>query len=243
MKIRTTLWLPALLVAASLLLSSCGGAGGGEGGDDGTQSTGHGGSRGGETSRQGTQQETTSGSSTGMGHDRMENGSMGMGSERMARQMVMENGQYSDERFIDMMVPHHQGAIEMARIALENAEHKGIRELSRNILSSQQAEIEELKAIKQEEFGTSNVPMEMTSEQMQGMGMTDPQRLANQEPFDKAFIDAMIPHHKSAIAMASVALEESDNVRIKEMAGAIVEAQEREIAQMRAWRREWCPED
>jgi uncharacterized protein (DUF305 family) len=38
------------------------------------------------------------------------------------------------------------------------------------------------------------------------MGMIeDPQRLADAHPFDKAFIDHMIPHHESAIAMAQVA--------------------------------------
>ncbi|MDQ3791734.1 MAG: DUF305 domain-containing protein [Actinomycetota bacterium] len=42
--------------------------------------------------------------------------------------------------------------------------------------------------------------------------------------------------------MASVALEENDNVQIKEIAGAIVDAQEREIAQMRDWRQVWYPE-
>lgn len=241
MKVRPTLWLPAILIAVSLLLSSCGGTGGGQG-DDGTQSMGHGGSRGGETWRQGTQQETTSGSSTVMGHDRMENGSMGTSSEGMARQMVMENGQYSDKRFIDMMVPHHQGAIEMARVALENAEHKEIKELSRNILSTQQAEIDELKAIKQEEFGTSNVPMEMNSEQMQGIGMMEPHQLAEADPFDRAFIDNMIPHHQSAIDMANVVLEESETPRLRELAEAIVEAQEREIEQMRQWRQQWYPE-
>jgi uncharacterized protein (DUF305 family) len=56
----------------------------------------------------------------------------------------MENGKYSDKAFIDAMVPHHQGAIEMARVALKNAEHAEIKELTRNIISSQQAEIEEL---------------------------------------------------------------------------------------------------
>jgi uncharacterized protein (DUF305 family) len=45
--------------------------------------------------------------------------------------------------------------------------------------------------------------MEMSQEQMRGMGMMmDPQQLANQKPFDEAFIDAMIPHHQSAIEMA-----------------------------------------
>ena len=42
--------------------------------------------------------------------------------------------------------------------------------------------------------------MEMSQEQMRGMGMMmDPKRLSKQEPFDEAFIDAMIPHHQSAI--------------------------------------------
>src|SRR5215212_9823683 len=133
----------------------------------------------------------------GMDHDQMGHGSGGTGSGETARQMVMENGKYSDGRFIDAMVPHHQGAIEMAKVALKNAEHEEIKELSRNIVSTQRAEIEELKSIKKEEFGTSQVPMEMSPKQKRSMGMMDPQELADKEPFDKAFIDAMIPHHQS----------------------------------------------
>ena len=118
-----------------------------------------------------------------MDHDQMGHGSMGMGSGGMARQMVMENGKYSDKAFIDAMVPHHQGAIAMAKVALKNAEHEEIKELSRNIISSQQAEIEELKAIKKEEFGTSNVPMEMSQSRCGRMGMMmDPQALADENP-------------------------------------------------------------
>ncbi len=55
---------------------------------------------------------------------------------------------------------------------------------------------------------------------------------------DKAFIDAMVPHHRSAIGMVSVALQETDNARIKEIARAIVDVQ-KEIAQMLRWREEW----
>jgi uncharacterized protein (DUF305 family) len=211
-------WLLALMLAVALILAACGGAGGG-------------------------QQGSGSGGMAGMDHSQMGHGSMGMGSKGMARQMVMENGKYSDRRFIDAMVPHHQGAIAMAEVALKNAEHEEIKELSRNIIASQQAEIAELKSIKQEEFGTSNVPMEMSQEQMRGMGMMmDPQQLANQKPFDKAFIDAMIPHHQSAIEMAQVALENSDNPKIKELAQNIISAQQREIEQMTQWRQQWYPE-
>jgi len=179
----------------------------------------------------------------GMDYDQMGHGSKGMGSGGMAKQMVAENGKYSDKAFIDAMVPHHQGAIEMARVAQGNAEHEEIEELSRNIISSQQAEIQELKAIKKEEYGTSRVPMDMSMGQMKGMGMVmDPQSLADENPFDESFIDAVIPHHQSAIEMAAVANEKSKNPRIKELAGNIMSAQKREIEQMRRWREQWYPE-
>ncbi len=68
------------------------------------------------------------GSMQGMNHEGMDHGSQGMASE-----MLMENGKNSDERFIDAMVPHHQGAVEMAEVALENAEHEEIKKLSTSI--------------------------------------------------------------------------------------------------------------
>ena len=207
--------LLALLLAVAFLLAACGGVGSGQQGD---QSGGHG----------------------QMDHGQMGHGSMGMGSKSMAKQMVMENGEYSDRAFIDAMVPHHQGAIAMAEVALKNAEHEEIKELSRNIVSTQQSEIEELKSIKKEEFGTSNVPMEMSPQQMRGMGMMmDPKRLSKREPFDEAFIVAMIPHHQSAIYMSQVAQEESKIPEIKKLAGNIVTAQKREIEQMKQWRKQW----
>src|SRR5918998_4998790 len=207
-----------LLLAVAFILAACGGAGGGQ------QGSGSGGGM------------------AGMDHSNMDHGSMGMGPGGMAREMVMENGRYSDKAFIDAMVPHHQGAVEMAEVALQNAEHERIKQLSRAIISTQRAEIEELKAIKQQEFGTSQVPMEMSAQEMQMMGMTDPEALANRDPFDKAFIDAMIPHHQSAIQMAQVAYQKSDNPEIKTLAEGIVEAQTREITRMEGWRQQWYPE-
>jgi uncharacterized protein (DUF305 family) len=213
-------WLFAGFLAVAFVLAACGGGGG--------------------ASQQGN---GSGGGMAGMDHGQMDHGSMGMGTKGMTRQMVTENGKYSDKAFIDAMVPHHQGAIVMARVALENAEHEEIRDLSRNIVSTQQAEIGELKAIKKEEFGTSHVPMEMSSEQMRGMGMMmDPQSLAEENPFDRAFIDAMIPHHRSAIEMAKVANQESENPRIKELAGNIVSTQKAEIEQMRRWQEQWYQE-
>ena len=222
MKHHTRLALAGLLSAVALTVAACGGAGGNAGG----------------ASNSGANEGQKNNGMEGMGHSKMDHGSGGMASG-----MLMENGRYSDERFIDAMVPHHQGAVEMAEVALANAEHEEIEQLAENIVSTQKAEIKELKKIKQEQFGTSRVPMNMEPGQMEEMGMTtDPRSLADEEPFDRAFIGAMIPHHRSAIQMANVALERSDNPQIEKLAGQIVRAQEREISQMQTWRDEWYPE-
>ena len=96
----------ALLLVVALVLASCGG-------------TAAGGSGSGGDMQDAKKTEDKAGAMQGMDHEQMGHGSGGMASE-----MLMENGKYSDERFIDAMVPHHQGAIEMAEVALENAQHQ-----------------------------------------------------------------------------------------------------------------------
>ncbi len=161
-----------------------------------------------------------------------------------ASEMLIENGEYSDERFIDAMAPHYQGAVDMARVALVNAEHPEIRQLAENVISSQEAEIEELRSIREEQFGDPEIPAEMSPEEMQMMSaMENPGDLEREESFDQAFIDAMIPHHESAIEMAEVANEETSNPRIKDLTRRVTEVQEVEMEQMVGWGGEWYPEN
>ncbi|MEJ7842923.1 MAG: DUF305 domain-containing protein [Rubrobacter sp.] len=255
MKTYRKLTLPVLLTAAALTLGACaqqqggGGDSGGNGG--GMQGMDHGNDEGGAPG--GTTEmsmgEATGGATEGtsrmsqmQGMEGMDQGQTGPGSMAQAsRELVMSNGEYSDEAFIDAMVPHHRGAVDMAEVALKNAGHREIRDLAEEIVGAQEAEIKDLRSIKRREFGTSKIPPATSEEDMAAMGMTDPGRLAGQRPFDRAFIDAMTPHHESAIAMAEVASKESDNAEIREIARGIVDAQKREKAQMERWREEWYP--
>ena len=233
MKVLTRLRLPGLLLAIALVLASCGGNAGSSGGDQdgGMQGMDHGKS-GGKTAHKGK--------STGKGMASMDHGEMGSGNmSAMSRKMVMPNGKYSDAAFADAMVSHHEGAVEMAQVALKNAEHAKTRRLAQNIIDSQRAEIKKLNGIRENLNGPV---MKMSGEDMSMMGMMkDPQQLADEDPFDRAFIDNMIPHHESAIAMAEVALQKSKNPEIKGIAGDIVSAQKREIEEMKRWRKEWYP--
>src|SRR5215218_8161956 len=63
-----------------------------------------------------------------------------------------------DQQFIDMMVPHHQGAVEMAHIAQERAEHQEIRALGAVIVRSQATENERMQAWREAWFGSAETP-------------------------------------------------------------------------------------
>ncbi len=52
---------------------------------------------------------------------------------------------------------------------------------------------------------------------------------------DVAFVCSMIPHHQGAIDMAKAELKHGDDPWVRQMAQAVITAQEKEIADMRAW--------
>jgi uncharacterized protein (DUF305 family) len=160
-----------------------------------------------------------------------------------------------DQQFIDMMVPHHQGAVEMAKIAQQRAQRPEIKAMAADIIASQDAEITQMKGWRKAWFGSDQTPPMSKMPMVEGMssaahgghgaGTTmdmaaDVEALRKApEPFDRAFIDAMIPHHESAIDAAKAAATRAQKPEIKKLAADIVVAQEREIAQMKEWRRAW----
>lgn len=158
-----------------------------------------------------------------------------------------------DRQFIDMMVPHHQAAIEMAKVAQQRAEHPEIKDMAASINRAQSAEIEQMRAWRREWFGSDQTPtmdrMPMVEGMEGGHGAGGTMDMAMDvealrgapEPFDRAFIDSMIAHHQSAVAAGRAAEARASRPEIRELARAIVRGQEREIDQLREWRRAWYP--
>ncbi len=152
-----------------------------------------------------------------------------------------------DQQFIDMMVPHHEGAVAMAKVAQSRAEHSEIRQLADAIVSSQDTEVQQMKSWRKAWYGSDQTPamasMPMLPEMKSDMGnmAEDVQKLQTASPFDKAFIDTMIPHHESAIEAAKIAQQRATKPEIRQLAADIIAAQEREISQMREWRNKWYP--
>jgi uncharacterized protein (DUF305 family) len=148
-------------------------------------------------------------------------------------QMGTGDGPY-DALFIDSMIVHHQGAIAMAEQAQKEASRLELKTLAENIITAQQAEVTQLQAWRSAWFP------ELAPTRGMGMDMgtmlvaNDPSK-----PFDLRFIEAMIPHHQGAIAMAKDAQQKAERPEIKELAGAIITAQEAEIAQLEQWKKDW----
>jgi uncharacterized protein (DUF305 family) len=68
-------------------------------------------------------------------------------------QMLGGSDAYYDLRFIEMMIPHHEGAIAMAQDALKDSQHPEVKEMAQKIIDSQQKEIEQLKAWRKHWYG------------------------------------------------------------------------------------------
>ncbi len=150
------------------------------------------------------------------------------------------SGNATDAAFIGDMTTHHQGAIEMAEVAKKRAEHPEIRPLADNIISAQKGEISVMETIGRDMRGMGmdeGGHMGMSQSQM-GMDMDMPM-LRRAKPFDRAFIDMMVPHHQGAIAMAKQLLKKGERPALRKMANDIISAQTDEIAQMRKWRKAW----
>ncbi|OGG04861.1 hypothetical protein A2Z33_06180 [Candidatus Gottesmanbacteria bacterium RBG_16_52_11] len=149
-----------------------------------------------------------------------------------------------DKHFIEQMIPHHEGAIEMAELAKKRSQRSEILTLADAIITSQSQEITQMQSWYKEWYGI-DVPIDSSSRMGMGRGMmhggmmggenADIEYLENAEDFDTAFLQEMIPHHQMAVMMAQMLLSGTDRPEMKQLGQNIIKAQETEIEQMRLW--------
>jgi uncharacterized protein (DUF305 family) len=146
----------------------------------------------------------------------------------------MATGASGDVQFAQMMIPHHQQAVEMADLALQNdSASADVKALATQIKAAQDPEIQKMKGwLGQWGASESSGPMDhgaggmMTDQDMSNlMG-------ANGTEFDRMWLTMMIAHHQGAVTMAQDVLATTANADVKELATAVVEGQNKEIATM-----------
>jgi uncharacterized protein (DUF305 family) len=147
----------------------------------------------------------------------------------------------ADAMFAQMMIPHHQQAVEMSTLAETRASSPKIKALAAEIKEAQQPEIDQMTAWL-EEWGIPVMPMDEAMSEHGGHGMsgmlTDDQMQqladANGPEFDRLFAEFMILHHEGAIDMAEDVVDSKDP-RVAALAAAIIKTQADEIAHMQGF--------
>lgn len=145
-----------------------------------------------------------------------------------------------DQHFIVQMIPHHEGAIAMAKVALERSKRPEILSLANGIVEAQEKENADMRAWYEAWYGNTPPDSLMGGMHMDGMtGDTAKLQSVSDSEFDREFITQMIPHHEMAIMMAEMLRAGTDRAEMKTLADNIITSQSREIQMMRSWLEAW----
>lgn len=160
------------------------------------------------------------------------------------KQFAALQGEEYDRMFLSNMIAHHQGAVDMAKLAQTNAKHEELKSMANDIIAAQTSEITNMENW-QKSWGYPVSSGEMM-EDHSSMGMMDDMAAMTTElqgktgdEFDKSFINLMIEHHTSAIDMARPGANNAQHQEVKDVTKAIVAAQTQEISQMKQWLKDW----
>ena len=158
---------------------------------------------------------------------------------------VTEEHNDADTMFAQMMIPHHQQAVQMSEVMLAKDDlDPDVEELANKVVAAQGPEIDQLKNM----LETWGEPTSMESGGMEGMdhgsdsgagmeGMMTEEQMQELEAAEGAeaaemYLTMMTAHHRGAIDMAQEQVAEGKNPQAIEMAQKVIEDQEAEIQEM-----------
>ncbi|MEU5694931.1 DUF305 domain-containing protein [Actinosynnema sp. NPDC020468] len=160
----------------------------------------------------------------------------------------------ADVAFARGMLPHHQGAIDMAKLVEERSENPSVIALAKRIASTQGPEITTLTRwltewdVPAQEMAhgdtkgnthgdthgdTKGDTNSGTNGDTQGGDESAELTPLSGEVFDRRFLELMIKHHEGAISMASDELRDGRHTAAKALAQQVKDSQQAEITEMR----------
>ncbi len=157
---------------------------------------------------------------------------------------IPEEPSHADIAFMQMMVPHHAQAVEMAELADKHAVDPDVRRLAARIRAAQGPEILSMSAWLEQEGLEVPQPGDEPRDFEHSAGHDDPMmgmlteqemtRLARArgDVFDRLFLQGMIRHHRGALTMAETVAADGVDVLVGELAADVHLTQTSEIATM-----------
>jgi uncharacterized protein (DUF305 family) len=157
---------------------------------------------------------------------------------KMHKDMTMQFSGNADVDFARGMIPHHQGAIEMAEIVLRYGKDTSVKKLANEIIAAQKKEIAQMRAWlgrNGSQPASGNVAAITKAFTDVNSRMHKDMTMAFTANADADFMRGMIPHHVGAVDMAKVLLQFGKDPELRKLAEDVVRTQNEEIALMTDW--------
>lgn len=144
----------------------------------------------------------------------------------------------ADLDFMQMMIPHHQGAIEMAHYEIKHGKNFEMIQLAKSIIAEQTNEIQQMHLWLQ---NNNTKSMKENNDHEKPLLLTMSVMMENMPAshsltgIDKSFAAIMMPHHQAGINMAKVILQFGASKTVSRLAQNIISSQEVEIEQMKSF--------
>ncbi len=144
-----------------------------------------------------------------------------------------------DVNYMQSMIEHHQGAVEMAEMVPHHTDRRELVNLSERIIEAQESEIEHMENLLSESCVEPEVdedkhiaPTERQVNYLDNLNGTE---------FDLTFINMMAAHHADAVMESRIVLQKGESEQVQEVAQNVIKEQQKEIQQMYDWYLEWIP--
>ncbi|MEC5156297.1 DUF305 domain-containing protein [Chryseobacterium sp. MP_3.2] len=140
----------------------------------------------------------------------------------------------NDTDFSNMMIEHHNGAVEMSELLLNKGKDPELQTFAQKVIDAQTQEINLMEKFQNEtEKSADSQDFQQALNQSMAAMMNKEIKIYNDS--DKDYAAQMIPHHQSAVEMAKAYLKFGKNPQLLKLSEDIIRAQNTEIAELQNW--------
>ena len=166
-------------------------------------------------------------------HALTQNGMAAIMHNMMSQMQAMKMTNDPEVDFASMMITHHQGAIDMSNLELQQGTDANMKSMAQKIIADQTREIQELKDFLAANKLDNNIPA-FSMDAMENMKKME-MSTGNTGNVDNDFAALMKAHHESALNDAQTYLKHGNNEALKTMANGMIEKQKQEIKELEGW--------
>jgi len=150
-------------------------------------------------------------------------------------ELAQKSGDAFEIAYVNMIIPHHEGAIDMANMVVNDAPHQETRDAAAKIIQDQRAEIAELTSFLKAQYGQD---VQRDDRMMMDMSMMN-MSMMDATMHEQHFLAMMREHHQSAIDLGELVLQQATSDTLLDQAQKMIHSQQEEQEQFSTWLQQW----